>query len=69
MKNKILITILIISIGFNLFLFGKWFILEQAYEPSESEQVILSEMVQARPILDIKTKIPEFHLKNREKSK
>lgn len=45
MKNKILITILIISIGFNLFLFGRWFIFEQAYEPSESEQVILSEMV------------------------
>ncbi|MEK4013741.1 hypothetical protein [Peribacillus sp. FSL M8-0224] len=45
MKNKILYTILIISIGFNLFLFGRWFIFEQAYEPSESEQVILSEMV------------------------
>lgn len=45
MKNKILITILIISIGFNLFLFGRWFIFEHAYEPSESEQVILSEMV------------------------
>ncbi|AZV62667.1 hypothetical protein [Peribacillus frigoritolerans] len=45
MKNKILITILIISIGFNLFLFGRWFIFEHAYEPSEREQVILSEMV------------------------
>ncbi|CAH0312408.1 hypothetical protein SRABI133_04992 [Peribacillus simplex] len=34
------------QIGINLFLFGRWFIFEQAYEPSESEQAILSEMVQ-----------------------
>ncbi|MGE7879725.1 hypothetical protein [Peribacillus muralis] len=46
MKNKLLITVLITSIAFNLFLFGRWFIFERAYEPSESEQVILSEMVQ-----------------------
>ena len=46
MKNKILFTVLIISIGINLFLFGRWFIFEKAYEPSESEQAILSEMVQ-----------------------
>jgi hypothetical protein len=45
MKNKILFAILIISIGINLFLFGRWYFLEQAYEPSESEQAILSEMV------------------------
>ncbi|WP_285767401.1 hypothetical protein [Peribacillus sp. SI8-4] len=46
MKNKIFITVLMISIGFNLLLFGRWFIFEHAYEPSKSEQVILSEMVQ-----------------------
>ncbi|WP_141994330.1 hypothetical protein [Bacillus sp. B4EP4a] len=45
MKNKILLVLLIISIGINLFLFGRWYFLEQAYEPSESEQAILSEMV------------------------
>lgn len=46
MKNKILVTLLMISIGFNLFLFGRWLIFEHAYEPSKNEQVILSEMVQ-----------------------
>ncbi|MDM5294996.1 hypothetical protein QUF81_17825 [Peribacillus simplex] len=46
MKNKILFTVLIISIGINLFLFGRWFIFEKAYEPSESEQAILRKMVQ-----------------------
>ncbi|MBT2673951.1 hypothetical protein J7E95_24640 [Streptomyces sp. ISL-14] len=45
MKNKILVTVLIISIVINLFLFERWFIFEKAYEPSESEQAILSEMV------------------------
>ncbi|MFP3512262.1 hypothetical protein SB775_22020 [Peribacillus sp. SIMBA_075] len=46
MKIKILFTVLIISIGINLFLFGRWLIFEKAYEPSESEQAILRKMVQ-----------------------
>lgn len=46
MKNKLLVTLLIFSIGANIFLFGRWFFLEHAYEPSENEQVILNEMVQ-----------------------
>ncbi|WP_260356631.1 hypothetical protein [Peribacillus frigoritolerans] len=30
----------------NFYIFGKWFLTEQRYEPSSEEKVILSEMVQ-----------------------
>ncbi|MBT2667402.1 hypothetical protein J7J00_18150 [Bacillus sp. ISL-4] len=46
MKNKILLFLLIISLGVNLYIFGKWFLTEQWYEPSSEEKAILSEMVQ-----------------------
>ncbi|MFJ9384098.1 hypothetical protein ACIROD_10210 [Peribacillus sp. NPDC101481] len=46
MKNKILLVLLIISLGVNFYIFGKWFLTEQRYEPSSEEKVILSEMVQ-----------------------
>ncbi|MGG3891583.1 hypothetical protein [Metabacillus fastidiosus] len=46
MKYKIVLTLLIISLGVNLYLFGKWYLFEQAYESSQKEKVILSEMVQ-----------------------
>ncbi|GAB6258060.1 hypothetical protein [Peribacillus frigoritolerans] len=45
MKNKILLVLLIISLGVNFYIFGKWFLTEQRYEPSSEEKVILSEMV------------------------
>ncbi|WP_338472518.1 hypothetical protein R4Z10_07180 [Niallia sp. XMNu-256] len=45
MKSKIVLVLLIISLGLNIYLFGKQTI-EQAYEPSAEEKVILSEMVQ-----------------------
>ncbi|MCO0599556.1 hypothetical protein NGI46_19320 [Peribacillus butanolivorans] len=46
MKNKIMLVLLIISLGVNLYIFGKWFLTEQGYEPSSEEKVILSEKVQ-----------------------
>ncbi len=46
MKNKILLLLLIISVGINLYIFGKKLLIEQWYEPSSEEKVILSEMVQ-----------------------
>ncbi|OZU87124.1 hypothetical protein CIL03_18235 [Virgibacillus indicus] len=46
MKFKIVHVLLIISLGVNLYFLGKWFLIDQWYEPSEEEQVILSEMVQ-----------------------
>ncbi|WP_350019572.1 hypothetical protein [Priestia flexa] len=45
MKNKVLFALLIISLGLNIYFFGKQLI-EQGYEPSTEEKVILSEMVQ-----------------------
>ncbi|MGE7591022.1 hypothetical protein [Peribacillus sp. NPDC101480] len=45
MKNKILLVLLIISLGVNFYIFGKWFLTEQRYEPSSEEKVILSEML------------------------
>jgi hypothetical protein len=46
MKKKIVLVLLIISLGMNLYILGNWFLFEQWYEPSEKEKVILSEMVQ-----------------------
>ena len=45
MKYKIIVTVLVISLGINVFLFGKWF-LDRGHTPSPEEQIILSEMVQ-----------------------
>ena|SRR5690625_2063319 len=38
--------LLVISIAVNLFIFGKYLLIDQWYEPSEDENTILSEMVQ-----------------------
>lgn len=46
MKKKIFIALLIISLGLNLYILGKWLVVEQWYEPSPEENVILSEMIQ-----------------------
>ncbi|MGF7013442.1 hypothetical protein [Ornithinibacillus bavariensis] len=51
MKNKkilliICIVIFTLSIGVNIYCFGKWFFFDQWYEPTDEEQIILSEMVQ-----------------------
>ncbi|MCP3028711.1 hypothetical protein [Halobacillus sp. A5] len=45
MKKKIVLALLIISLGVNLYILGKWLVIEQWYEPSSEEKVILSEMV------------------------
>lgn len=45
MKNKILPSLLIISVLVNLYICGKWFLFEQWYEASSEEKIILSEMV------------------------
>ncbi len=46
MKYKIILSLLIISVGVNLFILGKWILFEQWYEPTSEEKIILSEMVQ-----------------------
>ncbi|KIL45889.1 hypothetical protein [Jeotgalibacillus campisalis] len=45
MKKKIVLALLIISLSVNLYILGKWLVVEQWYEPSSEEKVILSEMV------------------------
>ncbi|MBP2079410.1 hypothetical protein [Oceanobacillus polygoni] len=46
MKNKIVLVLLTISLGVNLYILGKWFLFEQWYEPTLEEEIILSEMIQ-----------------------
>lgn len=46
MKYKIVIALLVVSLGLNLFLLGKWLLSEQWYTPTFEEEIILSEMVQ-----------------------
>ncbi|MCA1063699.1 hypothetical protein QTG56_11270 [Rossellomorea sp. AcN35-11] len=45
MRNKIVLTIMFISLGVNVFLLGKWFLFERGYHPNQEETIILSEMV------------------------
>lgn len=49
MKKKLLIGLLIVSLAINLFLLGDWLL----FQPTEEEEIALSEMVQKtveRPI-------------------
>lgn len=46
MKHKIVLILLIISLGVNIFFFGKRTFFELPYSPTPEEKVILSEMVQ-----------------------
>ncbi|MGN8647303.1 hypothetical protein ACTNEO_14695 [Gracilibacillus sp. HCP3S3_G5_1] len=46
MKFKIVLVLLTLSIAVNLFILGKWLLVDQWYDPSPDEQIILSEMVQ-----------------------
>ncbi|TRM10776.1 hypothetical protein FH966_03060 [Lentibacillus cibarius] len=46
MKFKIVLILLTLSISVNLFILGKWLLVNQWYDPSADEKVILSEMVQ-----------------------
>lgn len=46
MKNKIIVILLIISLGVNLYMLGKWIFYDLWYKPSPREEIILSEMVQ-----------------------
>lgn len=38
MKFKIVLMLLIISLGVNLYFLGKWFLIDQWYEPLQEEQ-------------------------------
>lgn len=46
MKNKIVFILLIISLSINLYIAGKWVLVDQWYERDSEEDIILSEMVQ-----------------------
>ncbi|MGG2075758.1 hypothetical protein AB1J28_20585 [Lysinibacillus irui] len=46
MRKKMIIIFLFISLSSNLYILGKWFLLDQWYEANAEERVILSEMVQ-----------------------
>lgn len=46
MKNKIILILLIVSLGINLYIGGKWFLFDYGYEPTQEESIIMSEMVQ-----------------------
>ncbi|MDY0393934.1 hypothetical protein ACFSMW_16310 [Virgibacillus halophilus] len=46
MKFKIILILLIFSVAVNLFILGKWLLVDQWYEPSPDEKTVLSEMVQ-----------------------
>lgn len=46
MKNKIISVLLIFSLGVNLYMLGKWFLIDRGYEPTPEEQIVLNEMVQ-----------------------
>lgn len=45
MKNKIVLILLIVSLGVNLYIGGKWVLFERGYEPTQEEEIIMSEMV------------------------
>lgn len=42
MKKKLLLVLLIVSVGINFFLLGDWLL----FQPTEEEEIALSEMVQ-----------------------
>lgn len=46
MKDKVVLTLLTISLGANIYMFGKQIIFDRLYEPTPDEKVLLSEMVQ-----------------------
>lgn len=46
MKVKVLVGVLIISLIANVYTIGKYLLVDQWYEPSKEESIILSEMVQ-----------------------
>lgn len=46
MKIKIVLILLILSIAVNFFILGKRLLVDQWYDPSSDEEIILSEMVQ-----------------------
>lgn len=45
MKKKIIIILLIISLGVNIYFGGKWLLFERGYEPTVKEETIMSEMI------------------------
>ncbi|MFT9818416.1 hypothetical protein [Lysinibacillus sp. NPDC056185] len=46
MKNTMVFILLIVSLSVNLYIFGKWFLIDQWYEATSEEKIILSEMIQ-----------------------
>lgn len=45
-RNWMMLVLLIVSFGINIFLLGKWLVFERLFEPTSEEKIILSEMVQ-----------------------
>ena len=62
MKFKFVVTLLTLSIAVNVFVLGKWLLIEQWYRPSSEENIILSEIIQ-------KTVESEDYKKNAEAEK
>lgn len=46
MKNRMVLLLLIGSLGVNLYIGGKWILFDRGYEPTSEEAIIMSEMVQ-----------------------
>ena len=46
MKKKLVLVVLIVSLGINLFLLGDWLLVKQGTQPTKEEEIVLSEMVQ-----------------------
>jgi hypothetical protein len=46
MKNRIVLILLIVSLGVNMYIAGKWILFERGYEPTSEEKIIMDEMVQ-----------------------
>lgn len=45
MKNKVIVVLLCLSLGVNIYIAGKWYLIDRGYEPTPKEEVIMSEMI------------------------
>ncbi|ANU12303.1 hypothetical protein BBH88_18650 (plasmid) [Planococcus antarcticus DSM 14505] len=45
MKKKLLVGLVIVSLGVNLFVFGDWLLVKRGTQPTAEEEIALSEMV------------------------
>jgi len=46
LKRKLLVILLVLSVATNLFVFGRWILVDQWATPSSEEKIILSELIQ-----------------------